>query len=72
MSENNQFSITSENLRSIFRGALINLSGTVLLSIGVFLQGTAFSVNDFRILGFALLSNLGAVIVNTVRKFLEE
>ena len=68
--ENNQYTFTKENLRSIAIGALINLAGTALLTIGLFLQSLQFSVEDFRILGFALLGNLGAVIVNAVRKFI--
>lgn len=63
--------LTKENLISISRGALINLSGTFLLAIGLFLQAGKFSNDDFRVLGFALLANLGAVIVNSTRKFLQ-
>lgn len=68
--ENNQYTFTKENLKSIAIGALINLAGTALLTIGLFLQNLNFTAKDFGILGFALLGNLGAVIVNTVRKYI--
>lgn len=68
----NSFKLTGDNWKSIAKGALINIAGTFLLSVGMFLQAGEFTNNDFRILGFALLANLGAVIVNTVRKFISE
>jgi hypothetical protein len=70
METNNQYKLTVDNWKSIYKGALINLAGTVLLTIGLFLQSGKFSGEDFRFIGVALLANLGAVIVNTVRKFI--
>lgn len=65
-----QYTLTSQNLKSILIGALINLSGTLLLTFGLFLQQGNFTESDWQKVGYALLANLGAVIVNTVRKFI--
>lgn len=66
---NNQYTLTGQNVKSIAIGALINLGGTALLAVGLFLQSMSFTATDFSKLGLALLVNLGTIIVNTVRKF---
>ncbi len=70
--ENNQYKLTLDNWKAIYKGALINLAGTALLTIGLFLQAGKFTSDDWRFVGVALLANLGAVLVNTVRKFLTQ
>ena len=60
---------TKENLISIGKGILIALSGSVLATVGDWLiQGTF----DIRVLKISLAAACGAVLVNTVRKFLSE
>jgi len=58
--------LTTENIKSIARGALIALSGAVLLTLGDWLVKGIF---DFQILKISLGTAIGGVLVNTVRKY---
>ena len=65
--------LTQADWKSILVGGLINLGGTALLTVGMFL-GTIGNDGTFNwlVLKIALATNLSTVFVNTARKFLTE
>lgn len=68
-----QFTLNNADWKAILKGALVNIGGTVLLTVGMFL-GTISAEGGFNflVLKIALATNLSTVIVNIARKFLAE
>jgi|WetSurSiteA1Bulk_404760.scaffolds.fasta_scaffold434142_2 hypothetical protein len=64
-----KLTLTTENMKSIARGAVVALSGAILLTVGNWLVA---GVLDMEILKVSLGSAVGAVLVNIVRKFFSE
>jgi hypothetical protein len=66
-----QNTLTQADWRSILRGAIVNIGGTILLTGGMFI-GTIGNDGHFNwlVLKIALVTNLSTVIVNIAKKFL--